>query len=182
MGDAGRGAVMRYIFIIAILFLVFGGVSARMINTNLKPSGLPQTTLAVARVPDMAPSAVHGRLVQVSADPRGHFHVDARVDGRRMDFLVDTGASVIALNETSAARLGVRPSRSEYTAKATTANGVISAAPVRFDRVEIDGVSVRDVQGMVLPDEALSENLLGMSFLSKLRRFEVAKGKLVLEQ
>jgi aspartyl protease family protein len=41
---------------------------------------------------------------------------------------------------------------------------------------------VRDVEAMVLPDEALSENLLGLSFLSKLKRFEFAGGRLLLEQ
>jgi aspartyl protease family protein len=48
--------------------------------------------------------------------------------------------------------------------------------------VEVGGIMVRDVQAVVMPDEALGENLLGMSFLSRLRRFEVADGKLVLEQ
>lgn len=174
---------MRYIFIIAILFLVFGGVSARMLDTTIKPNGLPKTTTAAAVLPsNMTPAGVHGRLVEVTADRSGHYRVDARVDGRRLDFMVDTGATVIAVNETNAAMLGVRPTPRDYTANTTTANGVVKAAPVRFDRVEIDGVVVRDVQGIVLPDEALSENLLGMSFLSKLRRFEVANGKLVLEQ
>ena len=48
--------------------------------------------------------------------------------------------------------------------------------------VEIGGITVRDVDALVLPDEALSENLLGLSFLSKLKRFEYANGKLLLEQ
>ena len=48
--------------------------------------------------------------------------------------------------------------------------------------VDIGGLVVRDVDAMVLPDEALSENLLGLSFLSKLKRFEYANGKMVLEQ
>ena len=48
--------------------------------------------------------------------------------------------------------------------------------------VDVGGIVVRDVDAMVLPDEALSENLLGLSFLSKLKRFEFAGGKMVLEQ
>ena len=56
------------------------------------------------------------------------------------------------------------------------------AARVQLNRVEIDDVTVRDVAALVVPDEALSENLLGLSFLSKLRRFEYANGKLLLEQ
>jgi aspartyl protease family protein len=62
------------------------------------------------------------------------------------------------------------------------ANGTIKAARTRLAMVELGGLVVRDVDAMVLPDEALSENLLGLSFLSKLKRFEYAGGKMVLEQ
>jgi aspartyl protease family protein len=88
----------------------------------------------------------------------------------------------VALNETSAARFGVRPSRNDYNATVTTANGTIKAARTQLAMIEIGGLIVRDVDAMVLPDEALSENLLGLSFLSKLKRFEYANGQLVLEQ
>ena len=64
----------------------------------------------------------------------------------------------------------------------STANGTIKAARTRLAMVELGGLVVRDVDAMVLPDEALSENLLGLSFLSKLKRFEYAGGKMVLEQ
>ena len=64
----------------------------------------------------------------------------------------------------------------------STANGTIKAARTRLAMVELGGIVVRDVDAMVLPDEALSENLLGLSFLSKLKRFEYANGRLVLEQ
>ena len=96
--------------------------------------------------------------------------------------MVDTGASVVALNETSAARFGVRPSRSDYNATVTTANGTVKAARTQLAMIDIGGLVVRDVDAMVLPDEALSENLLGLSFLSKLKRFEFANGRMVLEQ
>ena len=96
--------------------------------------------------------------------------------------MVDTGASIIALNESSAARFGLRPTPGDYKATVTTANGTIKAAPTRLAMVDIGGLVVRDVDAMVLPDEALSENLLGLSFLSRLRRFEYANGKMVLEQ
>ncbi len=96
--------------------------------------------------------------------------------------MIDTGASVIALNESSAARFGLRPSSGDYNATVTTANGKVRAARTRLAMVDIGGLVVRDVDAMVLPDEALSENLLGLSFLSRLKRFEYANGKMVLEQ
>ncbi len=59
-----------------------------------------------------------------------------------------------------------------YTTVVSTANGKIKAARTRIAMIDIGGLIVRDVDAMVLPDEALSENLLGLSFLSKLKRFE----------
>ena len=96
--------------------------------------------------------------------------------------LLARGASVVALNESTAARFGLRPMPADYKAAVSTANGTIKAAPARLAMVDLGGIIVRDVDAMVLPDEALSENLLGLSFLSKLKRFEYANGKMVLEQ
>ena len=126
--------------------------------------------------------AASGRSLSIASDPRGHFQTEGRIEGQRIGFMVDTGASVIALNEKSAARFGLRPSRADYNANVTTANGTIKAARTKLAMVEIGGIVVRDVEAMVLPDEALSENLLGLSFLSRLKRFEYANGRMVLEQ
>jgi aspartyl protease family protein len=113
---------------------------------------------------------------------RGHFATEGRINGQRVGFMVDTGASVVALNETSAARFGLRPPPGQYTMNVTTANGTVKGARARLDALDIGGLVVRDVEALVLPDEALSENLLGLSFLSRLKRFEYADGLLVLQQ
>jgi aspartyl protease family protein len=122
------------------------------------------------------------RSLSVPRDNRGHFLTEGRIDGQRIGFMVDTGASVVALNETSAARFGLHPSAGDYNAAVTTANGTVKAARTRLAMLDVGGLIVRDVEAMVLPDEALSENLLGLSFLSKLKRFEYANGQMVLEQ
>jgi aspartyl protease family protein len=62
------------------------------------------------------------------------------------------------------------------------ANGTIKAARVRIAMLDVGGLVVRGVDAMVLPDEALSENLLDLSFLSRPKRFEYANGQIVLEQ
>jgi aspartyl protease family protein len=111
----------------------------------------------------------------------GHFSVEAEVDGRHLDFLVDTGATVIALREQDAGRLGIYPAAREYTVNVATANGVVRGAPVELGLVEVGSLSVRNVAALVLPDEALGQNLLGMSFLSRVR-WEHRDGRLVLEQ
>ena len=127
-------------------------------------------------------ASASGRTLNIPHDSRGHFAAEGQIDGQRIDFMVDTGASVVALNESSAARFGLRPSRGDYNATVSTANGTIKAARTRIAMVDVGGLVVRDVDAMVLPDEALSENLLGLSFLSRLKRFEYANGMMVLEQ
>jgi len=78
--------------------------------------------------------------------------------------------------------IGIRPMPRDYTATVATANGNIKAALTRLSRIEVGDITVFDVPALVLPDQALSQNLLGVAFLSKLRRYEVADGRLVLEQ
>jgi aspartyl protease family protein len=175
---------MRNILIFAGLMVGAGTYMAQTADrmTAATPARVTSASnmAASARVQQPAPTGI--RSLSIPRDARGHFQTEGRIDGQRIDFMVDTGASVIALNETSAARFGLRPSRGDYNATVTTANGTIKAARTRLAMVELGGLIVRDVDAMVLPDEALSENLLGLSFLSKLKRFEYAGGKMVLEQ
>src|SRR3954467_15184251 len=170
---------MRNIVIIAAVMIGLGTFMAQMADkmSSASATSVPRTTVAVA-----ATAPAGGRSLAIPRDARGHFQTEGRIDGQRIGFMLDTGASVIALNETSAARFGLRPSRGDYNASVSTANGIIKAARTRLAIVDIGGLIVRDVEAMVLPDEALSENLLGLSFLSRLKRFEYAGGKMVLEQ
>ncbi|MEA2836924.1 MAG: aspartyl protease family protein [Bradyrhizobium sp.] len=170
---------MRNILIFAALMVGAGTYMAQTADKMTAAPALAKVTTAKAS-PDTAPSGI--RSLSIPRDARGHFQTEGRIDGQRISFMVDTGASVIALNEKSAARFGLRPSRGDYNATVSTANGTIKAARTRLAMVELGGLVVRDVEAMVLPDEALSENLLGLSFLSRLKRFEYAGGKMVLEQ
>ena len=172
---------MRNIMIFAALLVGLGTIMAQMAD-NMTPTPA-QAHIASVNAATVEPKAPAGfRSISVPRDARGHFQTEGRIDGQRIGFMVDTGASVVALNESSAARFGLRPSRGDYNATVRTANGTIKAARTRLAMVDIGGLVVRDVEAMVLPDEALSENLLGLSFLSKLKRFEYANGKMVLEQ
>ncbi len=179
---------MRSIMILAAILIVFGTsmakVADQMTSEKAQAHSVDKAKAmnAFASVQPKTTGNAGLRSVTVSRDSRGHFQTEGRVDGRRLGFMVDTGASVIALNETSAALIGVRPRPSEYTANVSTANGSIKAARTRLAMVDIGGLVVRDVDALVLPDDALSENLLGLSYLSKLRRYEFAGGKLVMEQ
>jgi aspartyl protease family protein len=170
---------MRNIMIFAAIMVTLGTVMAQIAD-RMTPASASTAPRQAAVVEMVAPAT--GRTLNIPHDARGHFATDGRINGQRIGFMVDTGASVIALNETSAAQFGFRPAPGDYTAKVTTANGTIKAARTRIAMVDVGGLVVRDVDAMVLPDEALSENLLGLSFLSKLKRFEYANGMMVLEQ
>jgi aspartyl protease family protein len=172
---------MRQILIFALMVGAGGIGIARHLDRHDPKSD--SATLAMAqRQPPPAPSAAPNyRTVTLNSDRRGHFQVDARVEGRSIDFLVDTGASSVALRESAAARLGIHPAARDYSVKVQTANGVGKAARVRLDRVEIAGITVRDVEALVVPDNALATNLLGMSFLSRVK-WTHERGRLVLEQ
>ena len=176
---------MRKIIIFAAI-MISAGLSMAQTASRMAPTPAAATSNTTAsRV--VAPSTTtvaqsNSRSVSIPRDARGHFLTDGRINGQRVDFMVDTGASVVALNERTAARFGLRPSPGDYNASVTTANGTIKAARTRIAMVELGGLVVRDVDAMVLPDAALSENLLGLSFLSKLKRYEYANGKMVLEQ
>jgi len=169
---------MRQILILAAVVIAGGGYAARFADRELTPQAAAVQPAEEAR----APAASGYGSLALEADRRGHFKVEARIDGRDIGFIVDTGASLVALRETDAARIGIRPMRSDYNVTVTTANGSIKAARAKIDRVELGEIAVEDVAALVLPDEALSENLLGVSFLSRLKRYEYASGRLVLEQ
>lgn len=162
-------------------FALAAGVIVPRYATQGHGSQTP-TTMAAHQVTPVQPTASDSRSVVISPGANGHFQVEGRVDGRLMNFMVDTGASVIALTSRDAAMLGIHPAQSEYVAMVRTANGNVRAAPVMLDRVEIEDIVVHNVAALVMPEGALSDDLLGLTFLSKLRRFEYSDGKLVLEQ
>src|SRR3954467_207441 len=172
---------MRNLMIFCAVLVAVGSYMAQMADkwspAPAAAKAAPPKAQAATVQTDTAAQA-GSRSLSMPRDARGHFQTSGRIDGQRVEFMIDTGASVVALNEKSAARFGLRLQPGDYKASVNTANGVIKAAPTRIAMIEIGELTVRDVDAMVLPDEALSENLLGLSFLSKLKRFEYANGKM----
>lgn len=121
--------------------------------------------------------------VRIGADPLGQFSTDAQVNGAHISrMLVDTGATLVALSYEDAAAAGVFPSPSDFKYQVNTANGVAHVARVRLNDVRIGSLVVHDVDAVVGERGALSGSLLGMTFLSKLSKFEVGSGALTLKQ
>jgi aspartyl protease family protein len=135
-----------------------------------------------ARISDRAEPSRSSSSVELRVGHNGHFITDAEVNGRSISVMVDTGASTVALTWRDADRIGVRPTPADFTHRVNTANGVAKVAPVMLDRVAIGNVMVRNVQAVVIEDGKLTTTLLGNSFLSKLSRYEMRSGRLVLEE
>ena len=175
---------MRQILLLALLVLVGGAIIARQAERMTPSPARAPARVAAAADPNGTPSPAaptNSRSVAIRGGAGGHFQVEARVDGRRLDFVVDTGATHIALRESDAARLGIHPVPRDYSVKVSTANGLSLAAPVELRMVEVGNIIVRDLRALVHPDEALGVNLLGMSFLSRVR-WTHERGQLILEQ
>ena len=178
---------MLRIAIPAVMMLAASVMAAQFIeqatNRHAATPAAPATPEAstVAAVAAAAPAPIgSGRLV-IRAGQGGHFAVDGRIDGRLIAFMVDTGASLIALRASDAARLGFRPGLRDYSTKIRTTNGEGHAALVQLGTVEVGNIVVRDLPALVSPDEALGVNLLGMSFLSRVR-WSHDHGNLIIEQ
>lgn len=172
---------MRQILILACAVVFAGGYAARYAD-RLATARSTEQVAAVQPAEQPSAPPTFGRSLMLDSDRHGHFPAEARVDGRPIKFIVDTGASLVTLRESDAAEVGIWPTPSDYKATVATANGSVKAARAKLSRVEIGGITVYDVPALVLPDEALGQSLLGVSFLSRLKRYEYANGRMVLEQ
>jgi aspartyl protease family protein len=110
--------------------------------------------------------------VRIRKRSDGHFMVTTRVNGVQLPMLVDTGASTVVLKPADALRLGIDPEKLKYSVPVQTANGTTYAAHVRLRSLSLGSISLSDVEALVAKPGALKENLLGMSFLSRLRSYE----------
>ncbi len=147
--------------------------------------GLPAPHEAVAARGASAPHVPRprsGPTVEIKAGAHGHFQASAEINGRPVDVLVDSGASIVALTYDDARRAGVYVRDSDYTQRVSTANGLARVAPVLLDRVSLGNVTVRNVPAAVSEPGSLGVTLLGMSFLSRLSRVDMRAGVLVLEE
>ena len=123
-----------------------------------------------------------GRKVRIKAGYGGHYSAEVRMNNRPVKVLVDTGATMVAINETTARKIGIRLKKSDFKHKVNTANGTALMATATIGQIQIGNIRVYNVRAAVAKDRALSGSLLGMSFLNELKRFEVSGDQLLLEQ
>jgi aspartyl protease family protein len=112
-------------------------------------------------------SGAGSQSVSLIADGGGHFVTTGQINGRSVRFLVDTGATYIALGASEAKRLGINYLQGRKGA-VSTANGIVPSYMVKLDEVRVGDVTLNNVDGSVLADDSLPIVLLGMSFLNRM--------------
>lgn len=147
----------------------------------LAPDRQPES-IAAAAIDDVAEGRSFGGDVTLRAGPHGHFETTAEINGRDVDVLVDTGATLVALSYDDAERAGIYLTPADFTHQTTTANGIAKVAPIMIGSISIGGITVRNIRGTVAERGKLSTTLLGMAFLSRLSRVEMQRGNLVLHE
>lgn len=120
--------------------------------------------------------------VVLRATSNGHYLAEAEINGRPIDVLVDTGATLVALRYEDAENAGIYLKPSDFTHFVSTANGKARVAPITIDRISIGRIEVRNVPGAVSERGALAQTLLGMTFLGRLSRVDMRGGELVLHE
>ena len=109
----------------------------------------------------------------------GHFWAEAEVNGAPVRFLVDTGATVVALTPADAERLGFDLDELHYVSSVVTAGGKTRAASVKLDWVEVGGARLENVEALVI-EKGLDASLLGMSYLGRLSSFQATRQAMIL--
>jgi aspartyl protease family protein len=127
----------------------------------------------------LEPAESGDREITVRADRSGHFAVDAVVDGARLRFLVDTGASTLVLSRDDAAKAGVNMQNLSFSERYQTANGTALGAPVTLREFRIGSFALHDVRATVIA-APMPFSLLGVSVLSRFSSHEISGNKLTL--
>ena len=165
---------MLKLAMVALLGAVSAVGAAEALNTFTDPK--PELRAALAIAPQSAP---HAQPASIAKGGDGHYWAEADVNGSRVRFLVDTGASAVALTLADAQRLGIATDKLDYNYKVVTASGETRAAAVKLGRVSVAGAALNDVDAMVI-ESGLESSLLGMTYLGRLASFEATRTALSL--
>ncbi|WP_342151259.1 TIGR02281 family clan AA aspartic protease [Methylorubrum sp. SB2] len=165
---------LKDIAVLLGLAVAAGALAPALVKARLSETGGPEKAASPAAPAETGTVALH-------AAGHGHFYADAVIEGRTPRMVVDTGASLCALPEDDAERLGLRLRPGDFTREVATANGLVRVAPVRLGSVQIGSIVVSDVEAVVVLRGRLGTGLLGMSFLKRLRDFSIAGGRLTLQ-
>lgn len=137
----------------------------------------PEPRRPISAAPAPQPRAGNGLASQeLVRSPDGHFYAEAQVNGARVQFMVDTGATAVALTREDAQRAGIQLGDDRSVARGV--GGLVEVIPVTIDRIAIGALEARHVRAAVVDD--LDVSLLGQSFLAQVGNVEISNDRMVL--
>jgi aspartyl protease family protein len=166
----------------AFLFAAIAGVAVAMFwpEPPESPPGIENTAPSSnARSASATPATSKGFSTFLDRAPDGHFYVQANVNNQPVRFMVDTGASGIALTSADAARIGIAFDPAQFQVVGTGVSGPVLGKQVMLDSVQIEGKTVNGLPAAVLGD-GLDVSLLGQSFLSRYAHVGIAENRMEL--
>jgi aspartyl protease family protein len=151
------------------------------------PAAAPKSTAVQTAVPPPPVIATINPLkvapqqsgVAIDRAENGHFYARGDADGAAIEFMVDTGASVIALTAADAQKLGQTYYPGELEVVGRGASGDVIGKPIMLARVRIGDLEVRDVRAIIIPN-GLDVSLLGQSFLSRIPNVNIRGDRMTL--
>lgn len=168
-------------------FVAFGGFVWIVFSPHEEAPAKPRVAdAAVAmklggQAPGRSPAASgFDDAMVLQRDRSGQFHVEAQVNGQDAEFLVDTGADIVALTVDEAGRLGYPVDPADFVPMMQTASGTGNGTIVRIDRLEVAGAEFHDIDAVVL--DGLPVNLLGQTVLAKLGQVSLEGDRMVIRK
>lgn len=175
-----RGLLIVMLTAVAIALVIAFGVAPKFKEDAEDGVVTAEAVVVAAATPQ--PASIPGdKAAFIDKENDGHFWTRADVGGTQVKFMVDTGASIVALTYLDAQRLGLKPEELDFDSEIRTAGGVTYGAPVTLESIRIGRVEVEDVPAVILRAE-LEQSLLGMTFLGELHSYEVRQGQMIIRQ
>ena len=157
-----------------------------MIVAIFSPRPAPAPAVPVADEAPVPAVATNITAAKIAGDltlqraPDGHFYTDAQVNGTTIRFMVDTGASSVALSRADAQRIGLSFGSSDFTETGQAAGGKIALKPVILDRVTVGNMDATHVEGVIV-DGDMGVSLLGQSWLKRVGTVSISEDRMVLK-
>jgi aspartyl protease family protein len=162
----------------AMIWVVFAFVLVLLYTYRFQLHDVGEHVLAEL-VPGHA--VTRGHTVEFARANTGDFRIRTEVNGVAVAMVLDTGASAVVLTHEAAKNAGLPTEFIKYSVSVETANGHTLAAPVTLDRIAVGGIVEHNISALIAQPGQLRTSLLGMSFLNRLRSFEVERGSVRMQ-
>ena len=173
---------IRSLFLVMLTAVAIAVVIAFVVAPKVQQeAAIPDPAPVTVAVASPPPPSAGSRAAFIDREADGHYWTRADVGGTQVKFMVDTGASIVALTYFDAQRLGLKPEELDFDSEIRTAGGVTYGAPVTLKSIRVGKVEVEDVNAVILRTE-LEQSLLGMTFLGELHSYEVRQGQMIIRQ